>query len=176
MQHPFLIDAVTKLLKQGVSSSLRSFVNSTPLSETSTHPHSIPIGEVVKSNSEQNRGTVVHVKRDGDLVGVCSTVETLHISNNTCNSCELDDWEFCDLSQLRELIIGNECFQYVKSLQFVGFSQLKSVDIGKECFIKVKGGTFEARDCTCLKSVKIGDGSLVAVDRVRLESRGLLEQ
>ena len=113
---------------------------------------------------------MVHVKKDRDLIGVCSTVEALHISNKTCNSCELDDWEFCGLSQLRELTIGNECFQYVKSLQFVGFPHLKSVDIGKECFIKVKGGVFEARDCTCLEGVKIGDGSLVAVERVRLES------
>lgn len=103
---------------------------------------------------------MVHVKKDRDLIGVCSTVEALHISNKTCNSCELDDWEFCGLSQLRELTIGNESFQYVKSLQFVGFPHLKSVDIGKECFIKVKAGVFEARDCLCLEGVKIGDGSL----------------
>ena len=169
MQHPFLIDAVTKLIKEGIPSSLHSLVNRTPLSETSTHPHSIPLGDV-KSNAEQNKGTVVHVKKDRDLIGVCSTVEALYISNKTCNSCELDDWEFCGLSQLRELTIGNESFQYVKSLQFVGFPHLKSVDIGKECFIKVKGGVFEARDCLCLEGVKIGDGSLVAVERVRLES------
>ena len=50
------------------------------------------------------------------------------------------------------------------------FPHLKSVDIGKECFIKVKGGVFEARDCLCLEGVKTGDGSLVAVERVRLES------
>ena len=72
--------------------------------------------------------------------------------------------------RLRELIVGDECFQFVKDLKIVGLNALEKVEIGKECFCKASGGVLEMRDCEKLKSVKIGDGSFVGVVSVVFES------
>ncbi|OAO13642.1 hypothetical protein AV274_4686 [Blastocystis sp. ATCC 50177/Nand II] len=72
--------------------------------------------------------------------------------------------------RLRELIVGDECFQFVKDLRIVGLNALEKVEIGKQCFCKASGGVFEMRDCEKVKSVKIGDGSFVSVMSVMFEN------
>ena len=81
-----------------------------------------------------------------------------------------NDDDFLLLDESVELIVGDECFQFVKDLRIVGLNALEKVDIGKQCFCKASGGAFEMRDCEKLKSVKIGDGSFVGVASVVFES------
>ena len=112
----------------------------------------------------------VIVKNDDDFLLLGEDVEVIEVKNGVCNDEDFDEWSMDEYVRLRELIVGDECFQFVKDLRIVGLSALEKVEIGKECFCKASGGVFEMRDCEKLKSVKIGDGSFVGVMSVVFES------
>ena len=112
----------------------------------------------------------VIVKKDDDFVLLDENVEGIEVKNGMCNNEAFDEWSMEEYVRLRELIVGDECFQFVKDLRIVGLNALEKVEIGKQCFCETSGGVFEMRDCERLKSVRIGDGSFVSVVNVVFES------
>ena len=112
----------------------------------------------------------VIVKCNKDYVSLDENVEVIEVKNGMCNNEAFEEWSMEEYVRLRELIVGDECFQFVKDLKIVGLNALEKVDIGKQCFCKTSGGVFKMRDCEKLKSVKIGDGSFVGVVSVVFES------
>ena len=112
----------------------------------------------------------VIVKCNMDFLSLDENVEGIEVKNGMCNNEAFDEWSMDEYVRLRELIVGDECFQFVKDLKIVGLNALEKVEIGKQCFCKASGGVFEMRDCEKLKSVKIGDGSFVGVVSVVFES------
>ena len=112
----------------------------------------------------------VIVKFNKDFLSLDEDVEVIEARNGVCNNEAFEEWEMSEYVRLRELIVGDECFQFVKDLRIVGLNALEKVEIGKECFCKASGGVFEMRDCEKLKSVRIGDGSFVSVVSVVFES------
>ena len=117
-----------------------------------------------------NMTSKVIVKRNMDFVLLDEDVEVIEVKNGMCNDEDFDEWEMDEYARLRELIVGDECFQFVKDVKIVGLNALEKVEIGKECFCKASGGVFEMRNCEKLKSVRIGDGSFVSVMSVVFES------
>ena len=111
----------------------------------------------------------VIVKNDDDFV-LDENVEWIEVKKGVCNKEAFEEWDMEEYMRLRELIVGDECFQFVRDLRIVGLNALEKVEIGKECFCNANGGVFEMRDCEKLKSVKIGDGSFVSVTSVVFES------
>ena len=111
----------------------------------------------------------VIVKNDDDFV-LDENVEWIEVKKGVCNNEAFEEWDMEEYMRLRELIVGDECFQFVRDLRIVGLNALEKVEIGKECFCKASGGVLEMRDCEKLKSVKIGDGSFVSVVSVVFES------
>ena len=112
----------------------------------------------------------VIVKNDDDFLLLDESVELIEVKKGVCNDEVFDEWGMNEYVRLRELIVGDECFQFVKDLRIVGLNALEKVEIGKQCFCKASGGVFEMRECEKLKSVKIGDGSFVSVMSVVFES------
>ena len=117
-----------------------------------------------------NMTSKVIVKCNKDFLSLDEDVEVIEVKNGMCNDEAFDEWEMDEYVRLRELIVGDECFQFVKDLRIVGLNALEKVEIGKQCFCKTSGGVFEMRDCEKLESVKIGDGSFVSVVSVVFES------
>ena len=116
----------------------------------------------------------VIVKNDDDFL-LDENVEVIEVKNGMCNNEAFDEWKMDEYVILRELIVGDECFRFVKDLRIVGLNALEKVEIGKECFCKARGGVFEMRDCEKLKSVRIGDVSFVGVMSVVFESECCVE-
>ena len=112
----------------------------------------------------------VIVQCDDDFMSLDEDVEAIEVRSGVCNNEAFDRWKVYEYEKLRELIVGDECFQYVKDLKIVGLNELKKVEIGKQCFCKTNGGEFVLKDCEKLESVKIGDGSFVGVMNVVFES------
>ena len=122
-----------------------------------------------KPATENTAGRVI-VKNDDDFLLLDESVELIEVKKGVCNDEVFEEWGMDEYVRLRELIVGDECFQFVKDLRIVGLNALEKVEIGKQCFYKASGGVFEMRDCEKLKSVKIGDGSFVGVVSVVFES------
>ena len=137
-------------------------------SEVNMVPDTV-IGLASVIEPENMTGKVI-VENDDDFVLLDESVEVIEVKNGMCNNEAFDEWSMEDYLRLRELIVGGECFQFVKDLKIVGLNALEKVEIGKECFCKASGGVFEMRNCEKLKSVKIWDGSFVGVMSVVFES------
>ena len=137
-------------------------------SEVNVAPYTV-IGIESMIEPVNTPGRVV-VKCNKDFVLLDESVEVIEVKNGMCNDEVFDEWEMAEYVRLRELIVGDECFQFVKDVKIVGLNALEKVEIGKECFCKASGGVFEMRDCEKLKSVRIGEGSFVGVMSVVFES------
>ena len=137
-------------------------------SEVNMVPDTV-IGGKPETKPENTAGRVI-VKCNKDFLSLDEDVELIEVKNGMCNNKAFEEWDMDEYVRLRELIVGDECFQFVKDLKIVGLNALEKVEIGKECFCEASGGVFEMRDCEKLKSVKIGDGSFVGVVSVVFES------
>ena len=136
-------------------------------SEVNMVPDTV-IGFASATKPGNTTGRVI-VKND-DFLLLDESVEVIEVKKGVCNDEDFEEWEMNEYARLRELIVGDECFQFVKDLKIVGLNALEKVEIGKQCFCKASGGVFEIRNCEKLKSVRIGDGSFVSVVSVVFES------
>ena len=137
-------------------------------SEVNMVPDTV-IGFASATKPGNTTGRVI-VKNDDDFLLLDESVELIEVKKGVCNDEDFEEWEMEEYVRLRELIVGDECFQFVKDLRIVGLSALEKVEIGRQCFCNASGGVFEMRNCEKLKSVKIGDGSFVSVVSVVFES------
>ena len=143
----------------------RSVLMSNP-SEVNMVPGTVIEG---KPATENIAGRVI-VKCNKDFLSLDENVEVIEVKNGMCSNEAFEEWSMEEYVRLRELIVGDECFQFVKDLKIVGLSALEKVEIGKQCFCKASGGVFEMRDCEKVESVRIGDCSFVSVVSVVFES------
>ena len=137
-------------------------------SEVNIVPYTVIEGKP-ETKPENTVGRVI-VKCNMDFLSLDEDVEVIEMKNGMCNNKAFEEWDMDEYVRLRELIVGDECFQFVKDLRIVGLNALEKVEIGKQCFCKASGGVFEMRDCEKVKSVKIGDCSFVGVVSVVFES------
>ena len=170
-------DSVERIRSAGNSDLLVSLVKrvgegrSVPVnnpSEVNMVPDTV-IGFASATKPVNTAGRVI-VKNDDDFLLLDESVEVIEVKNGVCNDEVFEEWGMDEYVRLRELIVGDECFQFVKDLRIVGLNALEKVEIGKQCFYNASGGAFEMRECAKLKSVKIGDGSFVGVVSVVFES------
>ena len=110
---------------------------------------------------KSNEHTLI-VKKDEDLVGLDAGNEVIRVMNGVCNDPDIEEWSLNDCSsRLRELVLGDDCLQYVSELKLVGFASLEKVEMGMRCCCESDGGLFEVSGCKRLRSVKVGDGCCV---------------
>ena len=126
------------------------------------------------STKPETVSKLVVVKTDDDINLINNETEEITMKNGICNDESVVEWSFCKYWQLREVVIGNECFPFVKDLIVEKMHHLEKLEIGQNCFCKVSGGAFVIRDCEELRSVIINGGSFVGVTSVVFESERML--
>ena len=105
-------------------------------------------------------GTVLEISTVKDFFKVNSRVTAIEMKPGLCNDSQIQEWNLSAYSKLVELVVGDDCIQFVKGLKLVGFVRLERVAIGMRCMCKNEG-CFEVSDCDKLRSVKMGDGCCV---------------
>ena len=105
-------------------------------------------------------GTVLEISTVKDFFKVNSRVTAIEMKPGLCNDSQIQEWNLSAYSKLVELVVGNDCLQFVKGLKLVGFASLERVAIGMRCMCE-SDGCFEVSDCEKLKSVVMGDGCCV---------------
>ena len=105
-------------------------------------------------------GTVLEISTVKDFFKVNSRVTAIEMKPGLCNNIQIQEWNLSAYSKLVELVVGNDCLQFVKGLKLVGFASLERVAIGMKCMCE-SDGCFEVSDCEKLRSVVIGGGCCV---------------
>ena len=111
-----------------------------------------PLAEKMKMKTR-----VVIEKRD-DLVEGDGSTERMEVKSGACNEPSVVKWRLDVCTGLKELVVGDDCLQYVKELVLSGFARLESVAIGMRCFSSSFDGEMEVSGCGALKRVVVGDG------------------
>ena len=83
------------------------------------------------------------------------TIESIVVASGSCSDNSITELKMNQLTQLRVLDIGNECFARVKVFEMIGMNALETVRIGTSCFLS-KEGVFRLKDCHRVKELRIG--------------------
>ena len=89
-------------------------------------------------------------------------VTALTVAYSSCHDNNINVVDLSSFKFLRSVVIGNECFKYVRILSIVGLNWLESVSIGYRSFDSstlVDGSQFKIVNCPQLKSLSIGGWS-----------------
>ena len=107
--------------------------------------------------------TTVSVKCVGDLKNASCYVGVIAVASNCCNDSELSVLDLSRFVNLRELKVGDECFENVNEVKLIGLGQLERVVIGKNSFTKEKdwfgndpNRHFYLKNCERVRELKIG--------------------
>ena len=123
------------------------------------------------------RRVVISCKRDWDCVD--KRVGVIEVSDKCCNEEGLRELDLSGFEYLRELKVGNECFENVDEVKLIGLGELESVEIGSKSFRKgndSKGGSFYLKNCPKLRELRIiGVRSFEDYDVCEIENVDALE-
>ena len=97
------------------------------------------------------------------MESVNCNVGVIVIASGCCNENELKLLDLSRFVHLKELLVGEECFENVDEVQLIGLHALNIMMIGKNSFTKHKYGYgnnpnrhFYLKDCEKLKELKFG--------------------
>ena len=103
----------------------------------------------------------VSVRNVGELINANCYVGVIVIASKCCNDGELSVLDMSRFVNLRELKVGDECFENVKEVKLIGLNQLERVVIGMNSFTKYDDGNdpnrhFYLKNCERVRELKIG--------------------
>ena len=148
-----LADRIGNVVKEGDITREREVVSQNVVAMTR-------IGQQEEFGLKNNEHVLV-VNSDEDMIRMDKSTEVIRVSNGACNDPDIEEWALKCSSRLRELVLCDDCLQYVCELKLVGFVSLEKVEIGMKCFSRSEEGVFEVSECNKLKSVRMGNGCCV---------------
>ena len=111
-----------------------------------------------------------------------SSVETIIVDNNGCNDRSFTVLNLGQFANLKELVIGDYSFSYVKEVYLTGLSKLESVIIGDYCFSQKMDqpsydtvNAFYLKNCEQLRELKMGRWSFNDYEVIETENVDSLE-
>ena len=119
-------------------------------------------------------GTVLEIKTMRDFFKMSGRVTVIKMVSGLCNDSAIQEWNLSVFSKLVELVVDDNCLQFVKGLKLVGFVSLERVAIGMRCMCESEG-CFEASDCGALRSVVMGGGCCVKWSSFVMKNCGVIE-
>ena len=127
--------------------------------------------------------TIVSVRNVEDLKNLSCYIGVIAIASHCCNCGELSVLDLSRFVNLRELKVGDECFENVNEVKVIGSSQLERVVIGKYCFTKRKccfgydpDRHFYVKNCERVRELKIGCYSFSDYSVCEIENVPSLEE
>ena len=107
--------------------------------------------------------TETRINTASDLNRAYCYMDAMIIEPHCCNEGELIVLDLSRFVFLRELRVGDECFENVNEVKLMGLKKLEKVVIGKNCFTRHNNGSglnpnrrFNLMDCEMLTELKIG--------------------
>ena len=126
--------------------------------------HAVKVQNAGKMKEEMDvRKKPVNVSSVGDFKDVDVGVGVIVVDSGCCNDSGLRVLDFSRFRNLREVRVGDECFNDVKEVKLIGLNQLERVEIGKQCFYEYNNwayqgpdGHFYLKNCERVRELKMG--------------------
>ena len=111
----------------------------------------------------------------------CST-EVVVVAAGCCNESRWIVLDVSDLTCLRSIEVGSDCFKNVEEVKLIGLNALESVVIGKNSFTRHKNSCgkdpnrhFYLKNCERVRELKIGRYSFMDYSACEIENDENLE-
>ena len=143
-------DSISSIRKRGKSSILRELADRIDYEASSD------------SSPSPNSELVSEIHNGDELKTLTVNMEVIIIVSHCCNESNVVDLDLSCFSNLRKLIVGDECLKNVQEVKLIGLSELETVVVGENSFTKAKcdrNRHFYLRNCERLRKLKIGSGS-----------------
>ena len=114
------------------------------------------------TNSQQ-----INLSPPEELYSLGHAVETIVVSDHSCNEVYFKNFEIQSLKNLREIIIGNTCFIHTASFKLKQLPNLEKLIIGDKSFVEENsnsGDSFSIKNCKKLREIDIGSLSFKNYD------------
>ena len=118
----------------------------------------VPVSVVNKPIEYENE---LVVEEDEGIFYTDSTTDRIVVKSGVSNHPDIREWDLSECERLVELVVGDNCLQYLNEWKLSGLKSLERVEIGMGCMCKSEGGVFEVSECEKLKSVVVGGGCCV---------------
>ena len=127
--------------------------------------HAVKVQNAGKMKEEMDvRKKPMTVSSVDDLENVSEGVGVLVIDSGCCNDSGLRELDFSRFHCLREVRVGDECFENVDEVKLIGLNRLESVVIGMNSFTKQKNDWpsydpnrhFHVKNCERVRELKMG--------------------
>ena len=155
-------DSIERIVKNGNSSTLYELakrVGNAAASKATTESMNVVAMTMLNHPlGEKAQKTRVVIEKGGDLVEGDDSTEGIEVKSGACNEPSVVKWRLDAYSGLKELVVGDDCLQYVSELVLSGFARLERVEIGMRCFSSSSDGEMEVSGCDALKRVVVSDG------------------
>ena len=176
-------DSIERIVKNGNSSTLYELakrVGNAAASKATTESMNVvamtmlnhPLGE----KTQKTQKTRVVIEKRADLVEGDGSTEGIEVRSGACNEPSVVKWRLDAYSGLKELVVGDDCLQYVSELVLSGFARLERVEIGMRCFSSSFDGEMEVSGCEKLRSVVVGDGCCERWSSFVMRNCGVIEE
>ena len=133
-----------------------------------------------KAEEGAKKRAMISCKRDWNRIN--KYVGVIEVSDGCCNGEGLKELDLSGFVNLRELKIGDDCFEKVEEVKLIGLSELESVEIGRCSFTLPTNVVdndpnrhFYLKDCPKLKSLKMGHHSFMDYTVIEIENVDALE-
>ena len=159
-------DSVDRIVKDGNSSVLYELAKKIGKAEDAAPvtpaPVDSPSVNVVRmsGNNRDKYENVLIVEEEEDMCEADEMTEMIVVKDGLCNDDGIDKWDLSECKRLVELVVGNNCLQYLEEWKLSGFKCLERVEIGMGCMCEGEG-CFEVSECEKLRRMVIGKESCV---------------
>ena len=113
----------------------------------------------IEGNDVLTWGRSMEIHNWTEWQNVNERVTELVIPSNCCNESEFTSFDVSGLKWLKQIEIGDECFENVNEVKLIGLHKLERVVIGKNSFTKTRNMDpnrhFYLKDCEQLKELKM---------------------
>ena len=150
-------------------------VTPNPMALGQPQPSIINVTPVSVVNKPMEYENELVVEEDEDIFYAGSRTDRIVVKSGLCNDDDIREWGLSKCERLVELVVGDNCLQFLRGLKLSGFERLERVVIGMGCMYKSEGGVFELSGCERLKSVKMGDGCCVKWNGFVMRNCGVKE-
>ena len=124
----------------------------------------------------------ITVCNDVNWMTLDSSVTHITVEGNCGNDVSLTVLDLSRFLYLKELVVGDESFMYVKEVKLVGLHYLESVVIGMNSFTRKKNGadsgysgSLYLKNCPKLKSLRMGRYAFSTYKVIGIENVDALE-
>ena len=166
-------DSIDSIEKNGNSSTLYELANrmgnateSIDANPIQSEPGNQPCSrgaEISTANaaSMDIHPSILQINTLKDFFKMNEMVTAIEMKSGLCNDSQILEWDLSVSLKLTELVVGDNCLQFVRELRLNAFKCLEKVAIGMRCCCSSESGCFEVSGCGVLRSVKLGDGCCV---------------